>query len=58
MIFTLKNEELFELNESSTPNFPKYTSQLINWAKSKRTGYSSKSSWTTFRFISGVSGGF
>ena len=38
MIFTLKNEELFELNESSTPNFPKYTSQLINWANQNAQG--------------------
>lgn len=32
MKLTIKNEELLELNESSTPQFPKYTSQLINLA--------------------------
>ena len=31
MTLTIKNEELLELNESSTPQFPKYTSQLINF---------------------------
>lgn len=30
MKLKIKNEELLELNESSTPQFPKYTSQLIN----------------------------
>ncbi len=38
MKLTIKNEELLELNESSTPQFPKYTSQLINLANQNVQG--------------------
>ena len=38
MTLTIKNEELLELNESSTPQFPKYTSQLINLANQNAQG--------------------
>ena len=36
--FTIKNDELAVLNGSETPNFPKYTSQLINWANQNAQG--------------------
>lgn len=38
MIFNLNNEELQELNGVSSPIFPKYTSQLINWANQNAQG--------------------
>ena len=38
MKLTIKNEELLELNESSTPQFQKYTSQLINLANQNAQG--------------------
>lgn len=38
MKFTIKNEELAALNGSKNPNFPKYTSQLINWANQNAHG--------------------
>lgn len=38
MTFNMKNEELMELNGSSTPEFPKYTSQLMNWANQNAQG--------------------
>lgn len=38
MKFTIKNDELVVLNGSETPNFPKYTSQLINWANQNAQG--------------------
>lgn len=38
MNFTIKNEELVVLNGSATPDFPKYTSQLINWANQNAQG--------------------
>lgn len=38
MKFKIKNEELAELNGSETPGFPKYTSQLINWANQNAQG--------------------
>ena len=38
MKFTIKNEELVVLNGIDTPNFPKYTSQLINWANQNAQG--------------------
>jgi len=38
MKLTIKNEELLELNESSTPQFPKYTSQLINLSNQNAQG--------------------
>lgn len=38
MKLTIKNEELLGLNESSTPQFPKYTSQLINLANQNAQG--------------------
>ena len=38
MLFTIKNEELVILNGVENPNFPKYTSQLINWANQNAQG--------------------
>lgn len=38
MKFTIKNEELVVFNGSETPEFPKYTSQLINWANQNAQG--------------------
>ena len=38
MIFKINNEELQELNGISSPEFPKYTSQLINWANQNAQG--------------------
>lgn len=38
MKFTIKNDELVVLNGSETPDFPKYTSQLINWANQNAQG--------------------
>jgi hypothetical protein len=38
MIFNIKNEELQALNESEIQSFPKYTSQLINWANQNAQG--------------------
>ena len=38
MIFIIKNEELVTLNGCKTPDFPKYTSQLINWANQNAQG--------------------
>ena len=38
MTFTIKNEELAEYNKSDAPQFPKYTSQLINWANQNAQG--------------------
>lgn len=38
MKFTIKNEEMITLNGSENPNFPKYTSQLINWANQNAQG--------------------
>ncbi len=38
MKFTIKNEELQKINESVNPSFPKYTSQLINWANQNAQG--------------------
>ena len=38
MTFTIKNEELVSLNGCETPDFPKYTSQLINWANQNAQG--------------------
>ena len=38
MKFTIKNEELIVINGSETPDFPKYTSQLINWANQNAQG--------------------
>lgn len=32
MNYTLKNESIAAYNESNKYEFPKYTSQLINWA--------------------------
>ena len=32
MIININNEELLALNGAESPDFPKYTSQLINWA--------------------------
>ena len=38
MIINIKNDELFEINGTETPDFPKYTSQLINWANQNAQG--------------------
>lgn len=38
MKFTLKNEYIEDFNESDTHTFPKYTSQLINWANQNAQG--------------------
>lgn len=38
MIFTIKNDEIQDLNNSESPSFPKYTSQLINWANQNAQG--------------------
>lgn len=38
MIFSITNKELQVLNKSEIPNFPKYTSQLINWANQNAQG--------------------
>lgn len=38
MKFTIKNDELVELNGCVTADFPKYTSQLINWANQNAQG--------------------
>ena len=38
MIFRITNEELQVLNNSEIPSFPKYTSQLINWANQNVQG--------------------
>ena len=38
MIFKISNVELLDLNGGETPVFPKYTSQLINWANQNAQG--------------------
>ena len=38
MKFTIKNEEIIEINGSEEMVFPKYTSQLINWANQNAQG--------------------
>ena len=38
MKYTLKNEIVEDFNESESFNFPKYTSQLINWANQNAQG--------------------
>lgn len=38
MNYTLKNENIVAYNESSELDFPKYTSQLINWANQNAQG--------------------
>ena len=38
MNYTLKNEAIISYNESSDYEFPKYTSQLINWANQNAQG--------------------
>ena len=38
MKYTLKNELIEDFNESKSFNFPKYTSQLINWANQNAQG--------------------
>ena len=35
---SFKNSEIADYNESSTHSFPKYTSQLINWANQNAQG--------------------
>ena len=38
MTYTLKNESIESYNESDATGFPKYTSQLINWANQNAQG--------------------
>ena len=38
MNYTLKNENIESYNESESYTFPKYTSQLINWANQNAQG--------------------
>lgn len=38
MKYTIKNDDIEIYNESGTFNFPKYTSQLINWANQNAQG--------------------
>ena len=38
MNFTIKNEQIEQFNESKSYSFPKYTSQLINWANQNAQG--------------------
>ena len=38
MNFIIKNEELESINGIAVPDFPKYTSQLINWANQNAHG--------------------
>lgn len=38
MTCTIKNEEIAEYNKSKAPEFPKYTSQLMNWANQNAQG--------------------
>lgn len=38
MIINIKNDELIALNGFKSPDFPKYTSQLINWANQNAQG--------------------
>ena len=38
MKIVISNEELRELNDITNPDFPKYTSQLINWANQNAHG--------------------
>lgn len=38
MKYTLKNENIEDFNESESFSFPKYTSQLINWANQNAQG--------------------
>ena len=38
MKFNISNAELSALNDITNPEFPKYTSQLINWANQTAQG--------------------
>jgi len=38
MKYSIKNEEIEIYNESGSFSFPKYTSQLINWANQNAQG--------------------
>lgn len=38
MIFNINNTEINNINNTQTENFPKYTSQLINWANQNAQG--------------------
>jgi len=42
MKFTIKNEEIQQINNSPSTEFPKYTSQLINWANQNAQGTRAK----------------
>ena len=54
MKYTLKNENIESYNESDTFSFPKYTSQLINWANQKRTRHSPCCCRSDVRVVSGI----
>ena len=38
MKINIKNDELIALNGAESPDFPKYTSQLMNWANQNAQG--------------------
>ena len=38
MKITIKNSDIQHYNDSSVPDFPKYTSQLMNWANQNAQG--------------------
>jgi hypothetical protein len=38
MRFTIKNDEIYSVNDSDPVSFPKYTSQLVNWANQNAKG--------------------
>ncbi len=38
MKYSIKNEDIHKYNDSTTVEFPKYTSQLINWANQNAQG--------------------
>lgn len=38
MHLTIRNEEIQDLNDCEQTEFPKYTSQLINWANQNAQG--------------------
>ena len=42
MKYTIKNQDILAYNESETVVFPKYTSQLINWANQNAQGTRAK----------------
>ena len=42
MKYTIKNQDILTYNESRVTEFPKYTSQLINWANQNAQGTRAK----------------